>query len=552
MKRNQGFDMLDNADDMTIDRLSEEPVLTAKEKERILKMSKEKLRRRYETLAAADNMSGNTNTIEVSRRPKMHSFAAVAASFVLVSGLVGTGIMMSKKGAAQNDNNNKLPMAATTTVVTTLAPENTTSAIASGDITDTTDTNANEDLSAKTVELFNSLNELVWMNYGTHVGCSTIDTANIEFDGEDYTYYRVVDDRFGTMDQAQNYFQQTVTGTVWREGFYTTFKDTFAPAIFREYDGDLYVLFSQKNYSEADVNVFTDIEKPEISNVADDRFEYRFNAKNHGIDYIVTGSAVREDDKWKIDFYQLTAKDDVEVITVPASEDPTASAAINDNNAASNDNTSTNTAEISTTAAASEYDPYSSENPLRAPRVPEPENLSSMTTEEFFIYNCKCEATLRWNEVLDQGYENVFMEYTLYDIDGDGSREFLLKYGTCEADYRINVYTYKHGYLEQVAQLGGGHTMFCYDTETGELVIAWGHMGAGAYNWYKLENSTLTETRDEQVDYSIIGKDEKLFENVRGLPSYGAYSLSDGTITSFASDGDNYYEVDGLDLSFIK
>ena len=40
MKEMRGFDMLDNADDKTVDLLSEVPVLTKEEKERMLAMSK--------------------------------------------------------------------------------------------------------------------------------------------------------------------------------------------------------------------------------------------------------------------------------------------------------------------------------------------------------------------------------------------------------------------------------------------------------------------------------------------------------------------------------
>ena len=66
MRKDQGFDMLENADDRTIERLSEVPVLTEKEKERILKMSKDKLKRRYRT----ENIEAGVSGVETYRRPK--------------------------------------------------------------------------------------------------------------------------------------------------------------------------------------------------------------------------------------------------------------------------------------------------------------------------------------------------------------------------------------------------------------------------------------------------------------------------------------------------
>lgn len=58
MNKDQGFDMLDNADNKTIERLSEVPVLTEREKERILKMSKEKFGQKYGNNNIEDTVRG--------------------------------------------------------------------------------------------------------------------------------------------------------------------------------------------------------------------------------------------------------------------------------------------------------------------------------------------------------------------------------------------------------------------------------------------------------------------------------------------------------------
>lgn len=513
MNKDQGFDMLDNADNKTIERLSEVPVLTEREKERILKMSKEKFGQKY----GNNNIEDTVRGVEVYKRPKWYSFAAAAACMVLAGGIIGTGVLIGRNSKTTDSYETKFSGAS-------VEPSETTSAA-----TEPVTTAVNEDLSDTVTDLFNQRNELAWLSNGTHIGFSITDNVTIQFDGEDYTYCRIVDDRFSDIDSIKNYFQQTVTGTVWLEGFSSIFSDNFSPARFKVFDGEEYVLLDDavgtENYSDADYDVFTDIEKPEISNVTDNRFEYSFNAKHRGADYVITGSAVREDDKWKIDFYQVAA---VSVIPVESTEE----------------NTEPDTEIPSETESA--------ENETET-NIMDPTEPDVQETENTFASSCRSEVERLWNETRDSSGGSASIEYTFYDIDGDGSSEFLFKYGTFEADFRINVYTYKHGYLEYITTLGGGHTVLEYDEGTGELVIGWGHMGSGEYAWYKLENNELVNTRRESVDYTIIGKEDvEGYENVSPLPVYGAYSYADGSVVSFSSDKGSYQEIEGFDLSFIQ
>ena len=86
MKEMRGFDMLDNADDKTVDLLSEVPVLTKEEKERMLAMSKKKL----DTMNRESNINISNDEVEVSgveryKRPKWQMFTS-AAHFLLILG----------------------------------------------------------------------------------------------------------------------------------------------------------------------------------------------------------------------------------------------------------------------------------------------------------------------------------------------------------------------------------------------------------------------------------------------------------------------------------
>lgn len=507
MRKDQGFDMLDNADDKTIERLSAVPVLTGREKERILKMSKDKLRRRYRDNNIEEEVSG----VEKYSRPKWYSFAALAASFVLVCGIVGTGVLVSRNGAAPDPEKPQLATASSTTATTistatektsaTNKSESKTTAIAQADSTETTvSPNETDNNSATLIALFEQLEHLNDICCGKGVNVDSSDNISYEFDGIDYVYYRVTDNRFSTVDEAINYFKETVTGTIWRENFYKCFYDNFSPAIFRESNGNLYFLVENKEVDRITISNFSD---PQISNVTDASFDFTLHAELGSNPTLIVGNAVSEDGKWKLSNYQH------ENTASPAQSNPA--------------------------------DLFPSDEP-------EPQTL-----EEYFISNCKSEIKNVWIDTYNGSNGSVSIEYTLYDLDGDGSREFFLKYGTYEADYRINAYTYKHGYLEPIGNFPGGHTSFQHDTSTGELVLAWGHMGSGEYDWYKIEDNYIVQTRTESVDYSIIGKENvQGFENVEALPVYGAYALADGSVISFASSNGNYQEVEGLDLSFLK
>ena len=100
MKGNREFDMLENADNKTVELLSEVPVLTKDEKERMLAMSKKKL----DKMQRENNITENTNDeyevsgVERCNRPKWQMFASLAACLLLVGGIGGTVFAMSKNG----------------------------------------------------------------------------------------------------------------------------------------------------------------------------------------------------------------------------------------------------------------------------------------------------------------------------------------------------------------------------------------------------------------------------------------------------------------------
>ena len=128
MNKDQEFDMLVNADDKTVELLSEVPVLSAAEKERILKMSKEKLMRKKETDVHADNSgtqktSGNIHEKQMSvveeRRKIRWQYAVPAAACILfVCGILGNFMYKNGRGEIPEDKLTDLPVTSVTELTT--------------------------------------------------------------------------------------------------------------------------------------------------------------------------------------------------------------------------------------------------------------------------------------------------------------------------------------------------------------------------------------------------------------------------------------------------
>lgn len=185
MKENREFNMLENADDRTVELLSEVPVLTKEEKERMLKMSKKKL----DKMNREKNITKNTEGDEVSgtelyHRPKWHRFASIAACLVLVGGIAGTAVFMNRKGR-----------------ISDTAP-------LSQDSQD-----VDFDYAATVEELFDKLNELNLIRYGG--GVEIDKNITLKYQGpngevEDPLCYLVTDERFSSFEDVRVYFGQYV------------------------------------------------------------------------------------------------------------------------------------------------------------------------------------------------------------------------------------------------------------------------------------------------------------------------------------------------------
>lgn len=210
MKEKREFDMLENADDKTVELLSGVPVLTKDEKERMLTMSMKKL----DKMNREANISNNNEYIEASgverykKRPKWQAFASVAACMVLVGGIGGTLFALNK-----SNNNDGTPLASEVKT-TTSASVTTTTAVTvpttSKPANPTPDLSAEEltEIAEEGAKKFHYVSDIL-AGFNVDVDKNDKITKKTHIlhgnEGEPVEYYRVVDSRFETMDDFESY-----------------------------------------------------------------------------------------------------------------------------------------------------------------------------------------------------------------------------------------------------------------------------------------------------------------------------------------------------------
>ena len=148
------------------------------------------------------------------------------------------------------------------------------------------------------------------------------------------------------------------------------------------------------------------------------------------------------------------------------------------------------------------------------------------------------------------------IEFAFRDLDADGIPELLLKYGTCEADFQIHVYQVDaEDGANDLGLIGGGHTSFAYDENSGDFVIVWGHMGAASINYFKWDNGNLKSSGsyDFNIDENTPSYEKVLEEKgIRYMDVVYATRYEDGSVKSyFSHPNGETEEFDELYLDYM-
>lgn len=160
-----------------------------------------------------------------------------------------------------------------------------------------------------------------------------------------------------------------------------------------------------------------------------------------------------------------------------------------------------------------------------------------------------------WDDIYDKNDGVVSIDYATYDLDADGIPELMFKFGTCEADYMVNVYTVDgDAKLKTIGELSGSHVSFAKDYDTGEFVLAGGHMGYGGMRWLTMENGLINEVKNDSFEF----RDSDDFE--ARMMDEGVYYLDYIHAYSFDKESEpksyvmyaysEYEELDGLYIDF--
>ena len=287
MKENREFNMLENADDKTLDLLSEVPVLTKEEKERMLAMSKKKL----DQMNRESNINFNNNEDEVSgveryKRPKWHAFASVAACLLLVGGIGGTMFAMKQnKPIAVNDSS--------LSNVTTTIPPSTRS------IEETCDKEA--------ASLLGQYRFVMGLSYGIpdDMELDETDTQEVEdYDGSTVTYYRVAD-IFSSVNELNGHLETIMTGNLLNEYEALLTRYLGSEPRFKEIDGKLYFRKDREYLPE-----FNDYNNYKIENYDDstNSFDIVVVNERHTSKETEVFHVVLENDLWKLESYRIEAE----------------------------------------------------------------------------------------------------------------------------------------------------------------------------------------------------------------------------------------------------
>ncbi len=318
MKEKREFNMLENADDRTVELLSGVPVLTDEEKKRMLAMSKKKL----DNMNRENNISMNKEGAEVSgveryNRPKWQTFASVAACFVLVGGIAGTVMLLGRNGKDSTKKDNTAVEVQTTTdaAVTTTAPVATdailTIPVTTAPVTTEPDNFVpeltEEELVAAALGGFGDyfLIEDIANGVGVEVDAADkfTDTRYTDYpdEGDSVYYCRVSDTRFSCIDDVKALMTEYLTDPILTDHMSSVFDTAGSPSVYIERDGKLYLLYGDTTVGRT-INISS---RPVVSGYDGTTFYADATADMDGSIYNVKAQFAFVDGKWKVSGFEV-------------------------------------------------------------------------------------------------------------------------------------------------------------------------------------------------------------------------------------------------------
>lgn len=128
----------------------------------------------------------------------------------------------------------------------------------------------------------------------------------------------------------------------------------------------------------------------------------------------------------------------------------------------------------------------------------------------------------------------------LYDIDNDGTRELILSYGTCSADWTNDIYTIEEG--DAVTMIGtlGSSLMFYTAPDGNGIYTVYGKMG---YQSIERVTKVGKELKEESIENRQIGDNEDYTSYDRPIELLSVDEVSGNSYTddTVADSGEEQY-----------
>ena len=159
--------------------------------------------------------------------------------------------------------------------------------------------------------------------------------------------------------------------------------------------------------------------------------------------------------------------------------------------------------------------------------------------------------------LLSRDPEAVTVSYTLFDMDGNGIPELIIKSGTNDDDLLDAYYTYDDFGLKTISDGGSGaHSGFAWDPEAKKYVLAYAWMGEGLLSWKSFDGSDIIELKSSALEYNSEDTFEMQMEKngVEQLPFAKYTSSTEETTWIYKVVGgrlENDQILSGIDFSFL-
>ncbi len=99
-------------------------------------------------------------------------------------------------------------------------------------------------------------------------------------------------------------------------------------------------------------------------------------------------------------------------------------------------------------------------------------------------------------------------DYFVKDLDGDGSNELCVYYGSCEADVRLRVYRYRAGKVQAVTQEYLSHGIWCDFPGKAGVIYVYAHSGGESVSVVTLSKNKLKIKRYGSHSYGFVSKND--------------------------------------------